>query len=81
MDHIWHKCHNEYCQICEGGLGWCVICNAFEGQLLTCCPGYKLNENALQECYHGKVKDICHFRTMVSLGAHIINGELVWNQR
>jgi len=80
MEHVWHKCKNEHCQVCEGGLGWCIVCNAFEGQLLTHCPGFRLNEDALNACYHGNVKDLAYFRAMVEHGAHIINGKLVWNR-
>lgn len=81
MQHVFHKCKNADCQVCEGGLVWCTICGGFEGSLLTYCPGYSLNENALNECYHGKVIDITHVRRMIEHGARIINGKLVWNRR
>jgi hypothetical protein len=80
--HKWYKC-KEFCaepgcMFCEGGLGWCTVCDAFEGQLLTTCPGYKLNEDALNACYHGNVKDLDVFRHAVSSGARIKNGRLLW---
>lgn len=78
--HVWHKCQKDRCYICEGGLGLCVVCGGFEGSLLTHCPGFKLNQETLDECYHGKVIDLYYFRVMVEHGARIVNGQLVWNR-
>lgn len=80
LQHVWHKCKNPECQCCEGGLGWCIVCDAFEGSLLTYCPGFKLNQDTIDACYHGNVKDLCYMRAMVEHGARIVNGELVWNR-
>jgi hypothetical protein len=52
---------------CDGGLGVCTVCKAAEGQLLTHCPGYALNEEALKACYNGNVKD---FTVMKSWKEH-----------
>ena len=29
----------DNCNICEGGLSWCKVCNLAEGELTTECPG------------------------------------------
>lgn len=44
LAHVFYecKCNNVGCQFCDGGLGWCRVCDAFEGQLLPSCPGRKL---------------------------------------
>lgn len=55
MDHTWFKCeqpcHNSYCQFCEGGLGLCTVCKAFEGSLTTECPGHVVTEEDQQLVY------------------------------
>lgn len=33
------------------------------------CPGHKLNEETLEACYRGNVKDLASFRSGVELGA------------
>jgi hypothetical protein len=63
---------------CDGGLGWCVVCGGFEGQLLSTCPGHKLNEETLNACYNGNVKDLNNFRNAVKAGARIENGQIIW---
>lgn len=79
-NHTWHECKQEGCYVCEGGLGWCIVCGAFEGSLLTHCPGFKLNPETIEACYNGNVKDLHRFRVMVSHGARIVNGKLVWDK-
>jgi len=63
---------------CDGGLAMCEVCGGFEGQLLTSCPGYKLNQETLDACYHGNVKDFIWFKKSIEHGARIQNGTLVW---
>ena len=59
MQHIWayHKpgeCTNpESCQICDGGLGLCVVCGGAEGELTTDCYGSRLNQHILDAVYKG----------------------------
>lgn len=36
----------------------CVVCGAFEGELLTHCPGFYLNPEAREACTHGNVIDL-----------------------
>lgn len=53
--HVWFKCppncENLYCQFCEGGLGLCTVCDGFEGQLPTQCPGEKMTEAQKERVY------------------------------
>lgn len=72
--HIWYKCpgnHDGPCMFCDGGLSLCELCGAFEGQLLTCCPGYKLNAEALDACYNGNVKDFLMFKQWAKNGYNV----------
>jgi hypothetical protein len=80
LEHVWHKCqcYEAGCMFCDGGLGLCTVCGAFEGQLLTHCPGYRLSEETLEACYRGNVKDLAAFRVGVQHGARIVDGRLVW---
>lgn len=41
----------------DGELASCRTCGAAEGELLTWCPGYKLNREAREACYTGNVVD------------------------
>jgi len=68
MKHVFHKCKEPECYICEAGLGYCIVCGGFEGSLLTYCPGYQLNQETVDACYHGNVKDLEQFRKMVQHG-------------
>jgi hypothetical protein len=38
------KCNSPTCGFCEGGLSYCTVCCAGEGELLEECPGRKLTE-------------------------------------
>jgi len=43
MEHKFEKhinCDIPHCNICEGGLAVCTVCNCAEGSLATECPGY-----------------------------------------
>ena len=37
--HIYHKCDDEDCQLCRGGLAYCVVCREGEAGLADVCPG------------------------------------------
>jgi hypothetical protein len=41
-DRDWHERYN--CNICDGGLAICKVCNGAEGTLTTHCPGYWYTE-------------------------------------
>lgn len=64
--HLYHSgCRGityENCILCNGGLSKCIICGAAEGELLTFCPGYKLNGEAREACYNGRVVDLFYAR-------------------
>lgn len=59
------------CQYCDGGLASCIVCGAFEGELLTHCPGYKLNQETLDACYSGNVHDFTRLRSWKAHGYDI----------
>ncbi len=45
VGHSFYKCARQNCypcQFCDGGLGWCTVCNGFEGTLTTECCGRKI---------------------------------------
>ncbi len=45
-------CNKPYCQFCDGGLCYCVICGGGESSLPTECPGVKMSvsvEKAVQD--------------------------------
>lgn len=58
MGHTWDKCgpdcDNEFCPFCRGGLGYCLVCGALEGELTTDCPGYWLTNKQREDTYKGK---------------------------
>ena len=45
------KCNGEFCQFCAGGLGWCTVCDGFEGELGTHCPGQKMTKDEKYNIY------------------------------
>lgn len=75
--HEWYKCKKDHqddystCMFCEGGLAWCIICGAFEGQLLTHCPRYMLSNETLDACYQGNVIDFSKMQIWVNNGYNI----------
>ena len=73
MNHEYFNCNckKDNCNFCAAGLYLCTICNAAEGELLTNCPGYKLNSEALEACYTGNVIDFTLMRNRVLNGYNI----------
>jgi len=65
IKHNFHACDSERCHICAGGLALCTVCRAAEGELLSSCPGYELNPEALGACYSGNVMDIEDYKSSV----------------
>lgn len=55
--HVWFKCRPDceklHCPYCEGGLGYCVVCTAAEGELRKVCPGYALTPEEKERDYRG----------------------------
>lgn len=64
VPHIWRKCNcqEDRCPYCSWGAAECTVCGAAEGQLLSFCPGFWLNESALDACYTGNVRDFFRYR-------------------
>jgi hypothetical protein len=58
--HEFHRCRcgRPGCMFCDGGLGLCTVCGAFEGQLLPDCPGYGLAPWERDACYHGHLTSV-----------------------
>lgn len=52
----------------SGELSICSVCGAAEGQLLSSCPGRKLNAETLEACYRGNVVDIKYYRQRKAQG-------------
>jgi hypothetical protein len=77
--HTWYVCARgcEGCQFCSGGLGWCTVCGAFEGQLLAECPGHKVNAEGLEATYRGNVADMPMWRSCLAAGLHRRKGRWV----
>ncbi len=40
------------------GLACCTVCGGAEGELLSSCPGFRLNSQALEACFRGDVVDL-----------------------
>jgi hypothetical protein len=58
MEHVWYKCppgcEDYSCPYCIGGLGYCIVCGAAEGELTIDCPGYKVTLSVKEQTYKGK---------------------------
>ena len=54
LDHTLVDCEDIGCEGCSR----CTVCDGFEGELLTWCPGHKLNHETLDACYRGNVIDL-----------------------
>jgi len=52
-EHTWHKCtcYEVTCPYCEGGLGFCTVCNGFEGTLTTECCGRRITKEEERKIY------------------------------
>lgn len=37
--HKFHKCNDDRCSVCDGGLCWCTVCGQAEIELERECPG------------------------------------------
>lgn len=68
------KCEDDFgrvCYICSG-LSWCATCGAVEGELLSYCPGFKLNRDTLEACYKGNIIDFIIMKQNKEAGYNII---------
>lgn len=66
--HVWYRCppgcDRPGCPFCEGHLALCSTCGAAEGELLSYCPGYRLNADAQEACFGGNVFDFMKLKRM-----------------
>jgi hypothetical protein len=46
------------------GIAYCETCLAGEGELLSYCPGHRLNEHTLEACYRGNVVDFVYWKQL-----------------
>lgn len=59
--HVEYVCTIEHedggvsCMFCEGGLGACIVCDAFEGAWPDECPGEKMTYEQIDEVYAGQL--------------------------
>ena len=44
MDHQYHVCDDEHCNICIGGLATCVVCHGAEIDLTSECCGRPMTD-------------------------------------
>ena len=54
-EHTWYECpphcEKHFCLFCKGGLGLCTVCNGFEGELPTECPGREMTKTEKDAIY------------------------------
>lgn len=53
--HEFHKCNDDECFACTGGLKMCDVCNGAEGTLPRSCPGKPLTEEQLTLIMNGEL--------------------------
>lgn len=53
--HKWHRCKEPNCQVCQGGLAYCVVCGGAEGELTIDCCGRRLSEEVRHKVFYGEV--------------------------
>jgi len=59
-DHVNYVCDGEHyenygCMFCDGGLGACVVCKAFEGATPDDCPGRPMTREESDAVYAGEL--------------------------
>lgn len=53
--HHWHRCNDENCVVCVGGLGYCNICGGAESTLTTDCGYTRLDDETQDRIYLGEI--------------------------
>lgn len=53
--HDLHRCNEEGCCVCEGGLAWCVTCGGAEASMPTECPGVAMTQGQQDEVQAGRI--------------------------
>lgn len=79
--HVWFACSRpcdvQSCSFCDGGLARCTICGAAEGELLSHCPGFWLNQETKEACYNGNVLDFTYLRRLSRHSPETFREELI----
>lgn len=58
ISHVYLKhenCIEINCNICDGGLAICTVCECGEGELATECPGHKVHPDIRKLIYKGRI--------------------------
>jgi hypothetical protein len=55
MNHKYHSCNYDTCNVCNGGLAWCTVCGGAEIELPTECPGRAMTEVEKQKIADGSL--------------------------
>lgn len=53
FQHKPHKCKDDRCQICNGGLFCCIKCGSAEGASTSDCPNEQIQADVLDLVYSG----------------------------
>lgn len=53
--HVYHKCNDDRCCVCNGGLASCDVCGGGEASLPTECPGVGMTEEQSRAVRYGKL--------------------------
>ena len=48
-------CQVTHCNICDGGLALCTVCNGAEASLTTECPGRKISDEEQDQIVKGNL--------------------------
>ena len=52
--HVLHKCNEDRCSICDGGLAFCEVCKGGEASLPSECPGIQMTEEQSRAVQYGQ---------------------------
>ena len=55
MDHKRHKCGDDRCGVCRGGLFDCEVCGGAEASLPSSCPGVRMTADEMDAIQAGRL--------------------------
>lgn len=55
QSHTLHRCEDQECMVCNGGLALCTVCGGGEASLPTHCPGRKMTARESDEVQAGQL--------------------------